>query len=170
MIVPRGRHGPGGWREGARHEGLSRARTATPPCTRRSGCPPRGLVPRSHRPTPPYARRSGCPPRRLVPRLRPPIPRSARRAECPSRPLVPRSRGQHPWLRRLSRHWDSRGIARASAGASSSRFFLLLDAMGILHFQPSPAQAEETVAEAWSQAAAARCPVAVLLDLEFWRQ
>jgi len=45
----------------------------------------------------------------------------------------------------------------------------LLDAMGILHFQPLPAQAEETVAAAWSQAAAARRPVAVLLDLEYWR-
>ena len=46
----------------------------------------------------------------------------------------------------------------------------LLDAMAISHFQPSLAQAEETVAEAWSQAAADRSPVAVLLDLEFWRQ
>ncbi|MCX6678713.1 MAG: sulfopyruvate decarboxylase subunit alpha [Methanothrix sp.] len=46
----------------------------------------------------------------------------------------------------------------------------LLDAMGILHFRPLPAQAEETVAQAWSQAAAGRRPVAVLLDLEFWRQ
>ncbi len=46
----------------------------------------------------------------------------------------------------------------------------LLDAMGILHFSPQVAQAEETVAEAWSQAAAARRPVALLLDLEFWRQ
>jgi sulfopyruvate decarboxylase subunit alpha len=45
----------------------------------------------------------------------------------------------------------------------------LLDAMAIPHFEPSLVQAEETVAEAWSQAAADRRPVAVLLDLEFWR-
>ena len=45
----------------------------------------------------------------------------------------------------------------------------LLDAMTIPHFEPSPAEAEETVAEAWSLAAAARRPVAVLLDLDFWR-
>ncbi len=45
----------------------------------------------------------------------------------------------------------------------------LLDAMSISHFRPLPAQAEETVAQAWSHSAAARRPVAVLLDLEFWR-
>ena len=46
----------------------------------------------------------------------------------------------------------------------------LLDAMSISHFQPLSAQAEEAVAEAWSLAAAGSCPVAVLLDLEFWRR
>lgn len=45
----------------------------------------------------------------------------------------------------------------------------LLDAMCIRHFQPQPEQAEETVGEAWSCAEAARRPVAVLLDLQFWR-
>ena len=45
----------------------------------------------------------------------------------------------------------------------------LLDAMAIPHFSPQPGEAEETVAQAWGQAAAARRPVAVLLDLEFWR-
>jgi len=46
----------------------------------------------------------------------------------------------------------------------------LLDAMQIPHFSPPPAQAEETVAQAWGQAAAGCCPVAVLFDLEFWRK
>jgi sulfopyruvate decarboxylase subunit alpha len=45
----------------------------------------------------------------------------------------------------------------------------LLDAMGILHFSPQPEQAEETVAQAWSLAASSRRPVALLFDLEFWR-
>jgi len=45
----------------------------------------------------------------------------------------------------------------------------LLDAMTIPHFEPQQGEAEETVAQAWSQAAAACRPVAVLLDLEFWR-
>ena len=45
----------------------------------------------------------------------------------------------------------------------------LLDAMAIPHFEPQQGEAEETVAKAWSRAAAARMPVAVLLDLEFWR-
>jgi len=45
----------------------------------------------------------------------------------------------------------------------------LLDAMAISHFEPSPAEAEERVAAAWSGACAARRPVAVLFDLEFWR-
>jgi sulfopyruvate decarboxylase subunit alpha len=45
----------------------------------------------------------------------------------------------------------------------------LLDAMGISHFQPQPEQAEETVGEAWRSAEAAGRPVAVLLDLQFWR-
>lgn len=46
----------------------------------------------------------------------------------------------------------------------------LLDAMTISHFEPSPAEAEETVAQAWSRAFAACRPVAVLLDLDFWRE
>jgi sulfopyruvate decarboxylase subunit alpha len=46
----------------------------------------------------------------------------------------------------------------------------LLDAMAIPHFEPCPAEAEETVAQAWSLAAAGCRPVAVLLDLDFWRQ
>jgi len=46
----------------------------------------------------------------------------------------------------------------------------LLDAMAIPHFEPSPADAEETVEEAWGLAAGGCHPVAVLLDLEFWRQ
>jgi sulfopyruvate decarboxylase subunit alpha len=46
----------------------------------------------------------------------------------------------------------------------------LLDAMEIAHFSPSPAEAEETVARAWEQAEAQRRPVAVLLDLQFWRR
>ena len=45
----------------------------------------------------------------------------------------------------------------------------LLDAMGIPHFTPWQGEAEETVAQAWSRAYLGRCPVAVLLDLEFWR-
>jgi len=45
----------------------------------------------------------------------------------------------------------------------------LLDAMQIPRFSPVPDQAEETVARAWSLAAAERVPVAVLLDLQFWR-
>lgn len=45
----------------------------------------------------------------------------------------------------------------------------LLDVMGISHFEPGPAEAEETVVLAWSHASAASRPVAVLLDLEFWR-
>ncbi|MCK9565178.1 MAG: sulfopyruvate decarboxylase subunit alpha [Methanothrix sp.] len=44
----------------------------------------------------------------------------------------------------------------------------LLDAMQIPHFSPQPAQAEETVAQAWGHACAGCRPVAVLLDLEFW--
>ena len=46
----------------------------------------------------------------------------------------------------------------------------LLDAMGIPHFSPLQGEAEETVAEAWSRACAGCRPVAVLLDLEFWRE
>jgi sulfopyruvate decarboxylase subunit alpha len=45
----------------------------------------------------------------------------------------------------------------------------LLDAMEIAHFSPSLTEAEETVALAWEQAEAQRRPVAVLLDLQFWR-
>jgi sulfopyruvate decarboxylase subunit alpha len=45
----------------------------------------------------------------------------------------------------------------------------LLEAMAIPHFEPQQGAAEEIVAQAWSQAALGCCPVAVLLDLEFWR-
>jgi sulfopyruvate decarboxylase subunit alpha len=45
----------------------------------------------------------------------------------------------------------------------------LLDAMQIAHFSPPPAQAEEIVADAWERAAKEKKPVAVLLDLDFWR-
>jgi sulfopyruvate decarboxylase subunit alpha len=45
----------------------------------------------------------------------------------------------------------------------------LLDAMQIPRFSPAPAQAEEAVAWAWSLAAAEHKPVAVLLDLQYWR-
>jgi sulfopyruvate decarboxylase subunit alpha len=45
----------------------------------------------------------------------------------------------------------------------------LLDAMEIPFFSPKPAGAEETVAQAWSLAASRKRPVAVLLDLQFWR-
>ena len=45
----------------------------------------------------------------------------------------------------------------------------LLDAMAIPHFSPRPAEAVETVAEAWKKAREERTPVAVLLDLDFWR-
>lgn len=45
----------------------------------------------------------------------------------------------------------------------------LLDAMEIPKFSPSPADAEETVALACSLAFEQRRPVAVLLDLQFWR-
>jgi sulfopyruvate decarboxylase subunit alpha len=46
----------------------------------------------------------------------------------------------------------------------------LLDAMEIPHFSPRLEEAEETVAGAWDMAEASRKPVAVLLDLEFWRK
>lgn len=45
----------------------------------------------------------------------------------------------------------------------------LLDAMEIPRFSPSPAEAEETVAQAWNLAKTQRRPVAILLDLQFWR-
>jgi len=45
----------------------------------------------------------------------------------------------------------------------------LLDAIEVPHFSPRPAEAEEIVAGAWRAAAEQRKPVAVLLDLEFWR-
>jgi sulfopyruvate decarboxylase subunit alpha len=45
----------------------------------------------------------------------------------------------------------------------------LLDAMNIARFSPSPTEAEETVLLAWKLASEQRRPVAVLLDLEFWR-
>jgi sulfopyruvate decarboxylase subunit alpha len=45
----------------------------------------------------------------------------------------------------------------------------LLDAMEIARFAPSPSAAEETVVRAWSSAWEKHMPVAVLLDLQFWR-
>jgi sulfopyruvate decarboxylase subunit alpha len=45
----------------------------------------------------------------------------------------------------------------------------LLDALGIEHCCPTPAQGEERVLWAADRAFAARRPVAVLLDLNFWR-
>jgi len=45
----------------------------------------------------------------------------------------------------------------------------LLEAMGIFHLSPSPAEAEEAVAEAWKKAESGHSPVAVLFDLDFWR-
>lgn len=46
----------------------------------------------------------------------------------------------------------------------------LLDAMEIARFSPSHEQAEETIAQAWRLAEKQRMPVAVLLDLRFWRR
>lgn len=45
----------------------------------------------------------------------------------------------------------------------------LLDVMEIVSFTPSPADAEAVVAQAWRLAEERRRPVAVLLDLKFWR-
>jgi sulfopyruvate decarboxylase subunit alpha len=45
----------------------------------------------------------------------------------------------------------------------------LLDAMNIRHISPHPEEAEKAVAEAWKTAEKSRRPVAVLLDLDFWR-
>jgi len=45
----------------------------------------------------------------------------------------------------------------------------LLDAMQIPHFSPVCSEAEDVVNSARSLAAASRRPVAVLLDLDFWR-
>jgi sulfopyruvate decarboxylase subunit alpha len=45
----------------------------------------------------------------------------------------------------------------------------LLDAMNISHCSPNPVAAEKTVTRAWERAAKERKPVAVLLDLDFWR-
>ena len=45
----------------------------------------------------------------------------------------------------------------------------LLDAMDIARFSPTPAEAEEKVFWAWRTASEERRPVAVLLDLAFWR-
>jgi sulfopyruvate decarboxylase subunit alpha len=45
----------------------------------------------------------------------------------------------------------------------------LLDTMEIGRFSPTLSNAEETLARAWDLASARRRPVAVLLDLSFWR-
>lgn len=45
----------------------------------------------------------------------------------------------------------------------------LLDIMEIPRFSPVPEEAEKVVAGAWNLALAGRTPVAVLLDIGFWR-
>lgn len=45
----------------------------------------------------------------------------------------------------------------------------LLDVVEIPRFSPSPAEAEDVVVRAWDRAATERRPVAVLLDIAFWR-
>lgn len=45
----------------------------------------------------------------------------------------------------------------------------LMDAMEIPRFSPIPAEAEETVAQAWRLSSELRRPVAVLLDIMYWR-
>ena len=45
----------------------------------------------------------------------------------------------------------------------------LLDAMQIPHFSPASEEAEDAVNAAWELAAESRRPVAVLLELDFWR-
>ena len=45
----------------------------------------------------------------------------------------------------------------------------LLDAMEVLTFSPSPIEANNIVADAWHHSATQNKPVAVLLDLNFWR-
>jgi sulfopyruvate decarboxylase TPP-binding subunit len=46
----------------------------------------------------------------------------------------------------------------------------LLDAMQIPHFSPVHEVAEDAVKGAWELAEASQKPVAVLLDLDFWRR
>ena len=45
----------------------------------------------------------------------------------------------------------------------------LLDSMEIPRFSPGPAEAEEFVSRAWGVAAMKKKPVALLLDLQFWK-
>jgi sulfopyruvate decarboxylase subunit alpha len=45
----------------------------------------------------------------------------------------------------------------------------LLDTLGIEHVRPTPADGEAVIAEAAARAFGSRRPVAVLLDIEFWR-
>jgi sulfopyruvate decarboxylase subunit alpha len=45
----------------------------------------------------------------------------------------------------------------------------LLDAMDITRFSPSLAEATKIVADAWSRSVGQNKPIAVLLDLNFWR-
>ena len=45
----------------------------------------------------------------------------------------------------------------------------LLDVLAIPRFAPAPAEAEEVVANAWDLAVSRKRPVAILLDLKFWR-
>jgi sulfopyruvate decarboxylase subunit alpha len=57
-------------------------------------------------------------------------------------------------------------VGQMPMGRLTSR---LLDTMEIAFSSPTPFGAEETVERAWSLAAKERKPVAMLLDLEFWR-
>jgi sulfopyruvate decarboxylase subunit alpha len=45
----------------------------------------------------------------------------------------------------------------------------LLDVMAIPRFSPAPVEAEDAVIRAWALASTERRPVAVLLDIAFWR-
>lgn len=46
----------------------------------------------------------------------------------------------------------------------------LLDAMEIPRFSPTPGESEETIVKAWRLSSEKRRPVAILLDIKFWRE
>jgi sulfopyruvate decarboxylase subunit alpha len=46
----------------------------------------------------------------------------------------------------------------------------LLEVMNIPSFSPAPGEAESVIAVAWRHSVAQKKPVAVLLDLQFWRE
>jgi sulfopyruvate decarboxylase subunit alpha len=46
----------------------------------------------------------------------------------------------------------------------------LLAAIDVPSFSPTPGEAKNVVADAWSHSVAGKKPVAVLLDLQFWRE